>query len=61
MKKLQLKALELGAREVLTRTQLKNVMGGSGGAQPCFEDWNCSSGQCIAGRGWWLWQLSTSA
>ena len=31
MKKLKLKALELGANEVLTRAQLKNVLGGSGG------------------------------
>lgn len=30
MKKLQLKALELGATEVLTRAQLKNVLGGDG-------------------------------
>jgi len=29
MKKLKLKALELGATEMLTRTQLKNVLGGS--------------------------------
>lgn len=28
MKKLKLKALELGANEVLTRSQLKNVFGG---------------------------------
>jgi hypothetical protein len=30
MKKLRLKALELGAKEVLSRAQLKNVLGGSG-------------------------------
>jgi hypothetical protein len=30
MKKLKLKALELGAKEVLSRDQLKNVLGGSG-------------------------------
>ncbi|MDB5122405.1 MAG: hypothetical protein JWP94_534 [Mucilaginibacter sp.] len=29
MKKLKLKALQLGAKEVLTRAQLKNVLGGS--------------------------------
>jgi|GEM_PF-1210949 len=29
MKKLKLKAFELGANEVLTRAQLKNVLGGS--------------------------------
>ncbi len=30
MEKLRLKAINLGAREVLTREQLKNVLGGSG-------------------------------
>lgn len=30
MKKLKLKALELGAKEVLSRAQLKNVLGGDG-------------------------------
>ncbi|HEY4326118.1 MAG TPA: hypothetical protein VGN20_19165 [Mucilaginibacter sp.] len=30
MKKLQLKALEIGAKEVLSRAQLKNVLGGTG-------------------------------
>lgn len=32
MKKLKLKALELGANEVLSRSQLKNILGGSGGS-----------------------------
>lgn len=40
MKKLKLKALELGAKEVLSRAQLKNVLGGSGsgsgGSAQCF-------------------------
>jgi len=36
MKKLKLKALELGAADVLTRTQLKNVSGGSGGTGACY-------------------------
>jgi len=43
MKKLKLKALELGAKEVLTRAQLKNVLGGdegSGGSVVCV----CSDG-----------------
>lgn len=36
MKKLKLKALELGAKEVLTRAQLKNILGGSGnGGNEC--------------------------
>ncbi|MBS1917687.1 MAG: hypothetical protein JST87_15560 [Bacteroidetes bacterium] len=32
MKKLKLKALELGVTEVLTREQLKNVLGGDSGS-----------------------------
>lgn len=32
MKKLRLKALGLGAKEILTREQLKYVLGGSGGS-----------------------------
>jgi hypothetical protein len=36
MKKLKLNALQLGATEVLTRAQLKNVLGGDGsGATLC--------------------------
>ncbi|MCC6286780.1 MAG: hypothetical protein IT249_02745 [Chitinophagaceae bacterium] len=31
MKKLKLKALQLGATEILSREQLKTIMGGSGG------------------------------
>ncbi|RAJ76622.1 hypothetical protein CLV59_108141 [Chitinophaga dinghuensis] len=30
MKKLKLKALDLGAKELLSREQLKNILGGSG-------------------------------
>ncbi|WP_341841542.1 hypothetical protein [Chitinophaga caseinilytica] len=30
MKKLQLKALDLGAKEILSREQLRNVLGGNG-------------------------------
>jgi len=42
MKKLKLKALELGASELLTRQQLKNVMGGSGsGGSTCEVSVNC--------------------
>ena len=44
MKKLKLKALELGANEVLTRAQLKNVGGGVAGSGPgtivCAVTWN---------------------
>jgi hypothetical protein len=32
MKKVKLKALELGAEELLQREQLKNVIGGTGGS-----------------------------
>ncbi|RAJ76619.1 hypothetical protein CLV59_108138 [Chitinophaga dinghuensis] len=43
MKKLKLKALELGARELLSREQLRNILGGDGsddgGSEPipCAE------------------------
>lgn len=44
MKKLKLKALALGATEILTREQLKSIMGG------CFADSDCPSGQkCNSG------------
>lgn len=43
MKKLKLQAQQLGATEFLTREQLKNVVGGSGG-EPCFDNFSCSSG-----------------
>ncbi|RAJ76620.1 hypothetical protein CLV59_108139 [Chitinophaga dinghuensis] len=39
MKKLKLKALELGARELLSREQLRTILGGDGsdegGSTPC--------------------------
>jgi hypothetical protein len=35
MKKLKLRALQLGAAEVLTRAQLKNVLGGDDGGGTC--------------------------
>ena len=43
MKKLKLAALQFGATEVLTRAQLKNVLGGdgSGGAIECKTDADC--------------------
>jgi hypothetical protein len=40
MKKVKLKALELGAEELLQREQLKNVIGGTGG--------NNGGGSCTA-------------
>lgn len=40
MKALKLKALELGAREILSRDQMKNVSGGAG----CQSDADCPPG-----------------
>lgn len=37
MKKLQLRALEIGAAEVLSRAQLKKVAGGSGSGPSCWD------------------------
>jgi hypothetical protein len=44
MKKVKLKALELGAEELLQREQLKNVIGGTGGSNgggSCTASVNC--------------------
>lgn len=41
MKKLKLRALDLGAKEVLTRTQLKNVLGGGGLVSTTSVDCYC--------------------
>ena len=46
MKKLRLSALELGAKEVLTRDQLKKVLGGAG--SPCSATVTCNSGVTIS-------------
>ena len=47
MKKLKLRALELGANELLTREQLKNVMGGDGsGDGSGGEDATCRTIKC---------------
>lgn len=51
MKKLQLKALELGANEVLTRDQLKKVMGGGSGSEG--EGDGASYGTCFNINGCW--------
>lgn len=42
MKKLRLKALKFGVKEILTRDQLKSVMGGFGSGTCCWhnQDWN---------------------
>ena len=42
MKKLKLKALELGAKELLTKEQMKKVAGGTG----------CPSNLCTVGSGY---------
>lgn len=59
MKKLKLKAVELGATELLTREELKNVLGGIGGGSgeectnncgvgldPCPEGESCYGEPC---------------
>ncbi|NLR78213.1 hypothetical protein [Chitinophaga eiseniae] len=57
MKKLKLTALDLGAKELLTREQLKNVMGGdgsgSGGAGSCTYTQTCAHGSvsCTSASG----------
>jgi hypothetical protein len=58
MKKLKLKALELGAGEVLTRAQLKKVVGGGACGKrsngtfcretlPVFVSGVCIDGKCV--------------
>ena len=44
MKKLKLKVFELGTTEVLTRTQLRNLMGGvqNTGASTCSIGFSCT-------------------
>jgi hypothetical protein len=46
MKKLQLKALALGAAEMLTREQLKNVFGGGGSGSGSGSGDGCSPESC---------------
>jgi len=47
MKKLKLKALELGANELLSREQLKNVLGGDGsGGGSGSGCWSSSCYKC---------------
>lgn len=43
MKKLRLKALELGATEILSREQLKNILGGGGTS--CSTNGDCNNGE----------------
>ena len=50
MKKLRLKALELGAAELLKREQLRNVIGGSGGSSNPYVD-GCKACQPFGSSG----------
>lgn len=50
MKKLRLKALELGAAELLKREQLRNVIGGSGGSSNPYVD-GCKACQPLGPTG----------
>jgi hypothetical protein len=49
MKKLKLKALGLGAADILSRSQMKNVLGGSEPVGKCGTVDNCSDGACKNG------------
>ncbi|QJB30646.1 hypothetical protein HF324_04455 [Chitinophaga oryzae] len=53
MKALKLKALELGAREILSREQMKAVSGGAGcqSDMECPPGLVCSDGICADGSG----------
>lgn len=46
MKKLKLKALTLGATEILTREQLKTIMGGCSSSTDCGGGNWCDGGTC---------------
>jgi len=52
MKKLKLKAIKLAAKEVLTRDQLKNIIGGDGSGD-CGS--NCFGTCYISCNGNWGW------
>lgn len=49
MKKINLKAVQIGAGEILSREQLKNVLGGDGGSSDnhnyvvCIYSWECGT------------------
>lgn len=50
MKKLKLSSLQLSAKEMLTREQMKQVCGGSApDGAPCANDWDCESEFCYLG------------
>lgn len=57
MKKLKLAALNLGAQEILTRSQLKNILGGSlgsegsGGGGGCTQSFSSCCVECKNGHG----------
>jgi len=51
MKKLKLKALGLGAADILSRAQMKNVLGGNESAGKCGTADNCRDGEaCTNGK-----------
>lgn len=54
MKKLKLNSTAFAGAELLSRTQLKNVMGGvhapGGGGGSCFNDSQCPGGFCNGGN-----------
>ncbi len=48
-KKLKLVAKDLGATEILTKEQMKMVMGGDGSGSICSGDAGCSAGcRCVS-------------
>lgn len=47
MKKLKLQALKFGTGEILTREQLKNVLGGDDPSGGSGGVWKCSNSTCI--------------
>ncbi len=49
MKKLKLQALQFGAKEILSRSQLKNVMGGDDGSGSSSGNYSCT-GTCSTGE-----------
>lgn len=50
MKKLKLQALQFGAKEILTRAQLKNVMGGDDGSTGSTSNPVSCTGTCVIGE-----------
>lgn len=54
MKRLKLQAFALGVESILSRSQMKNVLGGDvddSGTGQCGTKENCSTGACPDGKG----------